>query len=227
MPYLSVVMPVYNERAHIQEILKRVRAVPIDKEIICVDDCSRDGTWDILLQEGQVPGTRVFRHEVNGGKGAAVATGMSKVQGEVVIIQDADLEYDPSDYTKLLEPIQRGETRVVYGSRFLGTRQSMSAANAMGNRMLTQAANTLFGTRLTDMETCYKVFTADIAGRLDLVSQRWGIDPEITAKILRMGYRIHEVPITYKGRSFAEGKSIRWHDGFAVLLTLLRFRFFP
>ncbi|MSQ09839.1 MAG: glycosyltransferase family 2 protein [Dehalococcoidia bacterium] len=227
MPYLSVVMPVYNERAHIQEILRRVRAVPMDKEIICVDDCSRDGTWDILQQEGLVPGTRVVRHEVNGGKGAAVATGIGMVHGEVVIIQDADLEYDPADYLHLLEPIQRGETKVVYGSRFLGTRQSMSAANAMGNRLLTWCANLLFGSALTDMETCYKVFTVDIARRLNLVSKRWGIDPEITAKIIRMGYRIPELPISYHGRSFEEGKTIRWHDGFSVLLTLLRFRFLP
>lgn len=227
MPYLSVVMPVYNERAHIHEILERVRAVPVDKEIICVDDCSRDGTWDILQQEGQIPGTRIFRHEVNGGKGAAVATGMSHVEGDVVIIQDADLEYDPGDYIALLGPIKAGTTKVVYGSRFLGDRQSMSAANAMGNRLLTRAANTLFGTRLTDMETCYKVFTVDIARRLNLISKRWGIDPEITAKIIRMGHQIHEVPISYKGRSFEEGKTIRWHDGFTVLLTLLRFRFFP
>ena len=227
MPYLSVIMPVYNERAHISEILRRVREVPVDKEIICVDDCSRDGTWDVLLQEGQTPGTRVFRHEVNGGKGAAVATGISKAEGQVLIIQDADLEYDPMDYVKLLEPIQAGTTKVVYGSRFLGNRQQMTLANNWGNRGLTLIANLLFGTRLTDMETCYKVFTADIAARLHLQSPRWGIDPEITAKIIRMGHRIYELPISYTGRSFEEGKTIRWYHGFSVILTLLRFRFLP
>ncbi len=166
---------------------------------------------DSMLRGDWIPPVDIFENE----------------QGEVVIIQDADLEYDPADYLKLLEPIQRGETKVVYGSRFLGTRQSMSAANAMGNRLLTFCANLLFGTKLTDMETCYKVFTVDIARRLNLVSKRWGIDPEITAKIIRMGYRIPELPISYQGRSFAEGKTIRWHDGFTVLLTLLRFRFLP
>lgn len=227
MPYLSVVMPVYNERAHIQEILRRVRAVPIDKEIICVDDCSRDGTWDILQQESKEPGTRVFRHAVNQGKGGAVKSALVQVQGEVVIIQDADLEYDPNDYPRLLEPIQRGEATVVYGSRFMGRAESMSLANALGNRFLTHMANLLFRTRLTDLETCYKVFPADVARRLNLQSQRWGIDPEITAKILRMGYVINEVPISYHGRTILEGKNIRWQDGFSVLFALLRYRFLP
>ncbi len=227
MPYLSVVMPVYNERAHIQEILRRVRAVPIDKEIICVDDCSRDGTWDILQQESKEPGTRVFRHAVNQGKGGAVKSALAQVQGEVVIIQDADLEYDPNDYPRLLEPIRRGEATVVYGSRFMGHAESMSLANALGNRFLTHMANLLFRTRLTDLETCYKVFPAEVARRLNLRSQRWGIDPEITAKILRMGYPIKEVPISYHGRTILEGKNIRWQDGFSVLFALLRYRFLP
>ncbi|MEK7215383.1 MAG: glycosyltransferase family 2 protein [Chloroflexota bacterium] len=226
-PYLSVVMPVYNERNHIQEILERVRAVPVEMEIICVDDCSADGTWDILQQEAQDHGVRVFRHEVNQGKGAAVRTGLAQVRGQVVIIQDADLEYDPGDYLNLLQPIKDGKSKVVYGSRFLGSRQSMSAANALGNRALTIVANFLFGVRLTDLETCYKVFPGEVAHRLDLISPRWGFDPEITAKILRFGFSIHEVPISYRGRTFAEGKNIRWQDGFTVLLTLIRFRFFP
>ena len=223
-PYLSVVMPIYKERPHIQEILRRVRAVPVDKEIICIDDCSQDGTWDVLQEEEKDPCTRVFRHDHNRGKGAAVRTGLGHARGRIIIIQDADLEYDPADYPWLLAPIERGEADVVYGSRFLGKPESMSRANMAGNRLVTFAANLLFGTRLTDMETCYKVFPNDIAGRLQLASQRWGFDPEITAKILRLGYRITEVPITYRGRTFAEGKSIRWQDGFSVLLALLRYR---
>ena len=226
-PYLSVVMPVYNERANIAEILRRVRDVPVDKEIICVDDCSADGTWDLLQAEGQRDGTRVFRHQVNQGKGAAVRTGLAQVQGQVVIIQDADLEYDPNDYPRLLQPIQQGHAQVVYGSRFLGNRSAMSAANAFGNRFLTVAANLLFGTALTDLETCYKVFPGEAVRNLRLVSPRWGFDPEITAKLLRMGYHIKEMPISYHGRTFEEGKNIRWQDGFTVLFTLLRFRFLP
>jgi len=226
-PYLSVVMPVYNECGHIREILRRVRRAPVEKEIICVDDHSFDGTWDVLQEEAEQPGTRVFRHERNMGKGAAVRTGLAQARGQVIIIQDADLEYDPADYLKLLEPIRRGEAQVVYGSRFLGSREAMSAANALGNRFLTLVANLLFRTRLTDLETCYKVFPTEVAHRLQLVSPRWGFDPEITAKILRMGYPIQEVPISYHGRTFLEGKHIRWQDGLTVLYTLLRFRFLP
>ena len=225
--YVSVVMPVYNEERHLPEILQRVRAVPVEKEIICVDDCSRDATWSILQQEAEHADTRIFQHPQNMGKGAAVRTGLAQVKGDVVIIQDADLEYDPSDYLSLLEPIQSGAHKVVYGSRFLGNPEAMSLTSAFGNRFVTLATNFLFRTKLTDMETCYKVFTADIANRIQLVSPRWGFDPEITAKILRMGCQIHEIPISYHGRSVLEGKSIRWHDGFDVLFTLIRFRFLP
>ncbi len=226
MPFLSIVMPIYNEQAHLKEILRRVRSVEIEggKEIICVDDCSRDGTWDLLQDEAKELDTRILRHPHNMGKGAAVRTGLAEVTGEVVLIQDADLEYDPADYPCLLAPIRSGRAEVVYGSRFLGKRERMYTANAAGNRLVTLVCNLLFGTGLTDMETCYKVFPAGIATRLNLVSERWGFDPEITAKILRLGYRIHEVPISYRGRSFDEGKSIRWQDGFSVLVALLRFR---
>ena len=223
-----MVVPVYNEARHISELLRRVRAVDVDKEIICVDDCSKDATWDILQAEAKSDGnTRVFRHEINGGKGAAVRTGLEQTRGEVVIIQDADLEYDPNDYPSLLEPIRRGETKVVYGSRFMGKPQAMSLAHSLGNRGLTLVANILFGQRLTDLETCYKVFAAEVNDGLKLVSPRWGFDPEITAKIIRQGYSIKEVPISYHGRSYDEGKSIRWQDGFTVFLTLVRFRFLP
>ncbi len=223
---ISVVMPIYNERATIAEILRRVRAVELDKEIICVDDHSTDGTWDILQEEVQVPGTRVFRHPKNLGKGAAVRTGLEQVQGDVVIIQDADLEYDPQDYHALLRPIESGRSKVVYGSRFQGAHSAMFFWHLVGNRLLTLVANILFNAALSDMETCYKVFTAEVAQRLRLRSERWGFDPEITARILKMGYRIYEVPISYSSREFYEGKKISWRDGFTVLATIVRYRFF-
>jgi len=222
-PLLSVVMPVFNEARTVNAILARVRATPFDKEIVCVDDCSTDGTAAQLEAETREhPETRVFRHEVNQGKGAAVATGLKQVRGKIAIIQDADLEYDPNDYAALLAPIMEGRTKAVYGSRFLGKRQDMASLHAAGNRFLTAATNILYGVHLTDMETCYKVFTADIARQLKLTSHRWGFDPEITARILRMGHRIEEVPISYAGRQ--EGKKISWKDGFVVMYTLVRCR---
>lgn len=224
---LSVIIPVYNEAGTVGELLARVRAVPIEKEIICVDDCSADGTADILLEEARLPGTKFLRHPQNMGKGAAVRTGLKEAKGDVVIIQDADLEYYPEDYPKLLKPILDGQTKVVYGSRFLGVRERMGLSFNIGNRLVTFLANLLYGTKLTDMETCYKVFTSEVAQRINLVSPRWGFDPEITAKILRMGYNIVEVPISYRGRPPTEGKKIRWRDGLTVMFTLLRFRFLP
>ncbi|MBM2826583.1 MAG: glycosyl transferase family 2 [Dehalococcoidia bacterium] len=221
---LSVVIPVYNERDTLREIIARVRAVPIDKEIICVDDCSSDGTTEVLMEESSASEIVFLRHQRNMGKGAAVRTGLAAAKGDVIIIQDADLEYDPSDYPKLLDPILRGETKVVYGSRFLGRREEMSLSHNLGNRMVTAVTNLLFGTALTDMETCYKVFTSEVAKGIQLTSPRWGFDPEITAKILRMGYSIKEVPISYKGRPLDQ-KKLRWRDGFTVLYTLVKFRF--
>lgn len=222
---LSVVMPVYNEKATIREILDRVSQVALDKEIICVDDASTDGTIEFLEEEEAKGIVRLFRHPHNMGKGAAVSTGLKEVAGEVVIIQDADLEYDPEDYHAILAPIMTGKAKAVYGSRFRGRRENMTFTSALGNGFLTAAANVIYGTSLTDVETCYKAFTSDIARRLKLVSPRWGFDPEITARILRMGYRIHEVPISYRGRPSEEGKKIRWKDAFVVLSTLLRYRF--
>jgi len=218
-------MPVYNERHTIREILHQVRAVDLDKEIICVDDFSTDGTWDILQGEAR-DGTRIFRHPQNMGKGAAVRTGLEQVEGDVVLIQDADLEYDPQDYHALLEPILSGRARVVYGSRFLGSRQHMAGLHSFGNRLVTVTTNLLFGVSLTDMETCYKVFTADIAQKIKLTSPRWGFDPEITARILKMGHQIYEVPISYRGREPSAGKKLSWKDGFTVMFTLLRCRLF-
>ncbi len=223
---LSVIIPVYNESATLPQILKRVRAVDIPKEILLVDDFSTDGSREILEQEARKPDVRVFLHSVNRGKGAAVRTGLENVTGDIVLIQDADLEYDPRDYPALLRPILEGRTKAVYGSRFLGEHKAMYFWHALGNKALTLSANILFDTTLTDMETCYKVFTRDIADSLDIRQERWGIDPEITAKILRQGHRIYEVPISYNGREFWEGKKISWRDGFVILKVLFRYRFF-
>jgi glycosyltransferase involved in cell wall biosynthesis len=222
---LSVIVPVFNEERTISEILARVRAVPIPKEIIVVDDYSTDGTREQLKAEEQHEDTRVFLHGVNRGKGGAVKTGLENVTGDIVIIQDADLEYDPRDYHALLRPILEGRSKAVYGSRFLGEHKAMYFWHAVGNKFLTLVTNVLFDTTLTDMETCYKVFTADIARGLNIQQMRWGIDPEITAKILRSGVRIYEVPISYNGREFWEGKKISWKDAFVVLRTLIRYRF--
>lgn len=222
---LSVVVPAYDEEKTIREIIQRVRAVPYDTEIIVVDDCSRDGTWEELKKlEREMP-LKLFKHPVNRGKGAACRTGLAQITGDVVIIQDADLEYDPADYPALLEPIIRKKSKVVYGSRFLGPHKAMYFWHSVGNKTLTLLTNILFDTTLTDMETCYKVFTADIARGLRLKSDRWGFDPEITAKILKTGNRIYEVPISYTGREFWEGKKISWKDAFVVIRTLIKYRF--
>jgi len=225
---ISVVIPVYNEVKTIEEILKQIRAIdlPNRRELIVVDDFSTDGTREVLATEAAAhDDTRVFLHSRNQGKGAAVRTGLKQVSGDVVIIQDADLEYDPRDYARLLRPIEEGRTKVVYGSRFLGEHKAMYFWHTLGNKMLTLATNVMFDTTLTDMETCYKVFTVDIARALKLKSNRWGFDPEITAKILKHGNRIYEVPIAYNGREFWEGKKISWKDGFTVMGSLIRYRF--
>jgi len=218
-------MPAYNEVNTIREIIKRVEAVPIEKEIIVVDDFSTDGTWDELKKLSDEGVITLYRHKVNRGKGAACRTGISQVTGDVVIIQDADLEYDPADYPALLDPIIKGRSKVVYGSRFLGPHKAMYFWHTVGNKLLTLITNVLFDTTLTDMETCYKVFTADIAHGLRLKQDRWGFDPEITAKILKKGNRIYEVPISYTGREFWEGKKISWKDALVVIRTLIKYRF--
>jgi glycosyltransferase involved in cell wall biosynthesis len=224
----SVVVPCFNERQTINELLDRVQAVPVAKEVIVVDDFSTDGTRELLekrlAERGDI--TLCLRPR-NGGKGAAVQEGLRRASGDVVIIQDADLEYDPADYPVLLRPIQTGKARVVYGSRFIGEHRAMYFWHSVGNQFLTLLCNVLFDTTLTDMETCYKVFTIDIARQLRLREPRWGFDPEITARILKMGNRIYEVPISYAGREFTEGKKISWRDGFVVLKTLLRYRLLP
>ena len=226
---LSVIVPVYNEAKTIREILAQVRAVELGprvaREIIVVDDFSTDGTGAALAEEREHPNTFVIHHPKNRGKGAAVRTGLAAAQGDILLIQDADLEYDPRDYPALLRPILEGRTKVVYGSRFLGEHKAMYFWHTVGNKSLTLITNMLFDTTLTDMETCYKVFTADVARAVRLSSDRWGIDPEITAKILKRGHRIYEVPIAYNGREFWEGKKISWRDGFRVLAALVRYRF--
>jgi glycosyltransferase involved in cell wall biosynthesis len=225
---VSVVIPCFNECDTVNELIDRVCAVPIDKQIIVVDDCSTDGTRERLEQRVHERNDITLRLRArNGGKGAAVQDGLKCASGDVVIIQDADLEYDPSDYPVLLRPIQTGKSKVVYGSRFIGEHRAMYFWHSLGNQFLTLLCNALFDTTLTDMETCYKVFTIDIARRLRLREPGWGFDPEITARILKMGNRIYEVPISYAGREFNEGKKISWQDGITVLLTLLRYRFFP
>ncbi len=215
---LSVLMPVYNEAVGVAEILRRVAAVPIEKEIIVVDDCSTDDTWSIL-QGLCIPGLRLFRHQVNRGKGAAIRTALAQATGDAVIIQDADLEYDPQDYLRLLPPLVEGKAKVVYGARPLHKQRPLLQ---YGNRFLTWVTNILYGTRLTDMETCYKLMAADVARGLQIECNRFDIEPEITAKIARRGYRIIEVPISYAPRQ--EKKLSPWKDGLPALRALIRYR---
>jgi glycosyltransferase involved in cell wall biosynthesis len=225
---LSVVVPVYNERNTLVEVVRRMRAVElpdgIETEIIVVDDGSTDGTRDVLKQLGDST-VRVVMHSDNRGKGAAVRTGFEHVTGEYVLIQDADLEYDPEDWPRLVNPVLRGKARVVYGSRFTGERRNMLFLHWVGNRFLSFATNVLYNTTLSDMETCYKLIDRELLSDMRLRSERFEIEPEITAKILKRGVRIYEVPISYTGREFEEGKKITWRDGVTALLTLVKYRF--
>lgn len=225
---LSVVVPVYNERNTVVEVVRRMRAVElpdgIEREIIVIDDGSTDGTRDVLRQLGDST-VRILMHEANRGKGASVRTGLALATGDYVIIQDADLEYDPDDWPRLIAPVMRGRARVVYGSRFTGERRNMLLLHWIGNRMLSLVTNVLFNSTLSDMETCYKLVDRTLLNDLALRSDHFDIEPEITAKILKRGIRIYEVPISYMGREFDEGKKITWRDGFAALWTLVKFRF--
>ena len=224
---LSVVMPVYNEEATVEEIVGRVLAEEHGKELIVVDDGSSDGTPAILQRLAQQhPDTvKLVTHARNQGKGAAVRSALERASGEVVIIQDADLEYDPRDYEVLLAPIEEGIADAVYGSRFLGAHRVLLFWHYMGNRFLTFLTNILYNVNLTDMETCYKAIRASFVEDLPLRSKRFDIEPEITAKLLKRGARLYEVPIRYAGRTYREGKKIGWRDGFQAIWTLLKYRF--
>jgi glycosyltransferase involved in cell wall biosynthesis len=225
---LSVIVPVYNERNTVVEVVRRMRAVElpdgIEREIIVIDDGSTDGTRDVLRQLGDST-VRILMHEANRGKGASVRTGLALATGDYVLIQDADLEYDPDDWPRLISPVMRGRARVVYGSRFTGERRNMLLLHWIGNRMLSLVTNVLFNSTLSDMETCYKLVDRTLLNDLALRSDHFDIEPEITAKILKRRIRIYEVPISYMGREFDEGKKITWRDGFAALWTLVKFRF--
>ncbi len=238
---LSIVMPVYNEEPFLEEIVRRVQAVDLgaldlQRELVIVDDCSSDGTGAILAglegTTGNNPDAapferpiRVLRHGINQGKGAALRTGFAQAGGDLVLIQDADLEYDPEDYPKLLRPLLRGKAQVIYGSRFTGERRNMFFHHWLGNKFLTLTTNLLFNTTLSDMETCYKLFTRQALAGIVIKSDRFNFEPEITAKILKKGIRIYEVPISYTGREFEEGKKITWRDGLVALWALVKFRF--
>jgi glycosyltransferase involved in cell wall biosynthesis len=222
---LSVIVPVYNERNTVAEILRRIRAVdvPLQVEVIVVDDGSTDGTDKVLaaLEDSTV---RVLTHETNRGKGAAVRTAIETARGQLVLVQDADLEYDPDDWPRLLDPVIKGKAEVVYGSRFTGERRAMRPSQWLGNRLLTLAANVLYRSTLSDMETCYKLFDRRVLEEIHIDSDGFDFEPEITAKVLRRGHRIYEVPVSYTGREPSEGTKFEWRDGVRALATLVRYR---
>jgi glycosyltransferase involved in cell wall biosynthesis len=225
---LSIVIPVYNEEGTLQEILDQVRNVvlpDIDKEILIIDDGSTDDSRDIMTEEAKKGDLTVLFHESNRGKGAAVRTAIEQATGDLLVIQDADLEYDPRDYPALIQPIVEGRVAVVYGSRFLGPRKAMLFWHMLGNKLLTLTTNILYNTILSDMETCYKCFRADVIKDIPLYSRRFEFEPEVTAKVLKRGHRIFEVPISYYGREYHEGKKITWRDAPLAFWTLIKYRF--
>jgi glycosyltransferase involved in cell wall biosynthesis len=225
---LSIIIPVYNEKRTISEILKRVQAVELglDKEIIIVDDSSQDGTRQILEKYNE-PNVKIYFHTKNMGKGAALQTGFSKAEGNIILIQDADLEYAPKEYPKLLEPILDGRADVVYGSRFLGgPHRVLFFWHYLGNKILTTFSNILTNLNLTDLETGYKVFKKEVLASIKLRSKRFGFEPEVTIKLAKLKCRIYEVPISYSGRDYSEGKKIGWKDGLAALFCIIRYKFF-
>jgi len=224
-PLLSVVMPAYNERDTIEEIVRRVLAVPLRIELVVIDDASTDGTRDILQTLASALSFKLLLQPHNRGKGAALARGFAEATGDIVVIQDADLEYSPEEYPELIELICTGRADVVYGSRFIGRHRVFLFTHFLGNRLLTGLTNMLYNTMLTDMETCFKAMRIDVLRSMTLRSKRFGIEPELTAKIFKRGYRVYEVPITYDGRGYEEGKKITWKDGVVAVWTLLKYRF--
>lgn len=223
---LSLIIPVYNEARTVKQVLERCRALNLDKEIIVVDDGSTDGTREILAHEDGRDNVKVLYHDKNRGKGAAIRTGIAACSGDIIVIQDADLEYMPEELPTLIRPIVEGWADVVYGSRFLGTHRVFKVVHYLGNRFLTFVTNILYDTMLTDMETCYKAFRAEVIKKLTIKSNRFNFEPEITAKVFKQKkLRIYEMPITYHGRDYDEGKKITWWDGIPALWALIKYRF--
>jgi len=226
---LSIVVPVYNEKNTILKIIEKVKALDVEKEIIIVDDCSTDGTRELLKEQldGKYPEVRIFYHVSNQGKGAALCTGFKHVSGEIITIQDADLEYEPEEFKDLIKPITDGFADVVYGSRLSGGKPQRMYLfwHLVGNKFLTLITNLLYNTTISDMETCYKIMTKRVLNSLNLKSRHFNIEPEITAKIFKQHYRVYEMPISYYGRDYSEGKKICWRDGFSAIWTLIKYRF--
>ncbi len=227
---LTVVIPVYNEERYIKDIVAAVQRVPVEKDLVIVNDCSKDRTAEKLEElKSEYPNITVFHHEINRGKGAALRLGISKATGDIVIIQDADMEYDPNEYPKLIAPIVSGEADVVFGSRFAGgeTRRVLYYWHSIGNQFLTRLSNMVTNLNLTDMETCYKVFRREVIQRITIEEDRFGFEPEITAKLAAMkGLRIYEVSISYRGRTYEEGKKIGWRDGLRAVYCILKYGLF-
>ena len=224
-PLLSVVMPVYNEAATVREIVERVLAVPVRIQLIAVDDASTDGSRDALEELARRHGFKLLRQERNQGKGAAVRRGIAEATGDVILVQDADLEYSPEEYPELLDLIVKGKADAVFGSRFIGRHRCFLFTHYLANKFLNLVTNVLYNTTMTDMETCFKAVRADVLKAIPLKSDRFGIEPEITAKLFKRGARVYEVPITYEGRDYSEGKKITWRDGFPALWALVKYRF--
>ncbi len=229
-PLLSILMPVYNEASTLHEIISKVEAVhlgDVRKELIIVDDGSKDGTRDVLKKLAETSKHKIYFHGQNMGKGAALRTALHYAEGDIILIQDADLEYDPAEYVELIKPILEGRADVVYGSRLTGGKvaRAFNFWHLLGNKMLTFVTNILYNATLTDMETCYKVFRADVVKNMQIKSNKFDFEPEITAKILKRKYKLYEMPISYYGRDFDEGKKITWKDGFGAIWALVKYRF--